>query len=85
MSAGAGEDGEELEVRDKIVGFATYEDYLDNQVSEEDKRYLEDVDLARQIVGMCFSCQELYKTVGADVFWIDSSYFVGVNLSCEFC
>ena len=54
MSAGAGEDGEELEVRDKIVGFATYEDYLDNQVSSEDKRYLEDVDLARQIVGMCF-------------------------------
>jgi len=33
-----------------MSGFATYEDYLDAQVSETDMYYLEDEDLARQLV-----------------------------------
>ena len=36
---------------DGIVGeFATYEDYLDSQISPTDLYYLEDEDLARQLV-----------------------------------
>ena len=36
---------------DGVVGeFATYEDYLDSQISTTDIYYLEDEDLARQLV-----------------------------------
>ena len=38
-------------VVDGIVGeFSTYEDYLDSQISATDLYYLEDEDLARQLV-----------------------------------
>lgn len=40
-----------FEVRDKVVAFSNYEDYLDSQVSELDMFYLEDEDLARQLIG----------------------------------
>ena len=33
-----------------VTEFATYEDYLDSQISEIDMYYLEDEDLARQLV-----------------------------------
>jgi len=46
-------DGDAFEVRDKVVAFASYEDYLDSQVSELDMFYLEDEDLARQLIGVC--------------------------------
>lgn len=39
------------QVVDGIVGeFSTYEDYLDSQISATDLYYLEDEDLARQLV-----------------------------------
>ncbi len=42
---------EDLGVGDSIVGeYATYEDYLDSQISATDIYYLEDEDLARQLV-----------------------------------
>ena len=42
---------EDLAVGDSIVGeYATYEDYLDSQISATDIYYLEDEDLARQLV-----------------------------------
>lgn len=44
-----------FEVRDKVAAFATYEDYLDSQITEVDMHYLEDEELARQLIG---------KTVG---------------------
>jgi hypothetical protein len=43
------EDGEGL-VGDSLEQYATYEDYLDSQISETDMYYLEDEDLARQLV-----------------------------------
>ena len=48
--ARAAMDGDSLPV-DGIVGeFQTYEDYLDSQISATDLYYLEDEDLARQLV-----------------------------------
>ena len=42
---------EESALGDGIVGeFATYEDYLDSQITTTDIYYLEDEDLARQLV-----------------------------------
>ena len=42
---------EDTVLRDGLVGeFATYEDYLDSQISSTDIYYLEDEDLARQLV-----------------------------------
>merc|ERR1711865_1359232 len=35
---------------DSLEQYATYEDYLDSQISETDMYYLEDEDLARQLV-----------------------------------
>jgi hypothetical protein len=52
-AASAAMDGDAFEVRDKVVAFASYEDYLDSQVSELDMFYLEDEDLARQLIGVC--------------------------------
>lgn len=43
-------DGDAFEVRDKVVAFSTYEDYLDSQVSELDIFYLQDEELARQLI-----------------------------------
>ena len=34
-------------VRDKVAAFATYEDYLESQISETDHFYLESEDVAR--------------------------------------
>jgi Domain of unknown function (DUF4464) len=45
-----------FEVRDKVVAFSNYEDYLDSQVSELDMFYLEDEDLARQLIGEWYKC-----------------------------
>lgn len=39
-----------FEVRDKVVQFATYEDYLDSQISEVDMAYLENEEIARQLI-----------------------------------
>lgn len=44
-------DGDAFEVRDKVVAFTSYEDYLDSQVSELDIFYLQDEELARQLIG----------------------------------
>jgi hypothetical protein len=41
---------ESLGGADSLEQFATYEDYLDSQISETDMYYLEDEDLARQLV-----------------------------------
>ena len=42
---------EDLSVGDGIVGeYQTYEDYLDSQITPIDIYYLEDEDLARQLV-----------------------------------
>ncbi|RYG49989.1 DUF4464 domain-containing protein [archaeon] len=49
----AASDADAFEVRDKVVSYSSYEDYLDSQVSEVDMFYLEDEDLARQLVGTC--------------------------------
>ena len=47
----AGMEDEVNQVVDGIVGeFGTYEDYLDSQISATDLYYLEDEDLARQLV-----------------------------------
>jgi hypothetical protein len=37
-------------VRDEFSEFPTYEDYLDSQISEKDLKYLQDEELARQLV-----------------------------------
>lgn len=42
------EDGHD--VRDRIAQFATYEEYLDSQITETDVYYLEDEDVARQLI-----------------------------------
>jgi hypothetical protein len=39
-----------FEVRDKVAAFATYEDYLESQISELDMFYLESEEVARQLV-----------------------------------
>ena len=39
-----------FEVRDKVAQFATYEDYLESQISEVDMFYLESEEVARQLV-----------------------------------
>jgi hypothetical protein len=44
-------EGDAFEVRDKAVAYSSYEDYLDAQVSELDMFYLEDEELARQLIG----------------------------------
>lgn len=54
--AGTAEGGDAFEIRDKAVLFASYEDYLDSQVTEQDMFYLEDEDLARQLIGESSSC-----------------------------
>lgn len=38
--------------RENLDQFATYEDYLDSLVTEEDRYYLEDDELARQLVAI---------------------------------
>ena len=43
-------EGGNLEAKDAALEFATYEDYLDSQISQTDMYYLEDEDLARQLV-----------------------------------
>jgi hypothetical protein len=43
-------DGMSHGMKDGITEFATYEDYLDSQISEKDRMYLEDEELARQLV-----------------------------------
>jgi len=44
MSAG------DFEVRDRVAQFATYEDYLDSQIAEIDMYYLENEEIARQLI-----------------------------------
>ena len=44
MSAG------DFEVRDRVAQFATYEDYLDSQIAEIDMYYLENEEVARQLI-----------------------------------
>ena len=39
-----------FEVRDKVAQFATYEDYLESEISELDMYYLESEEVARQLV-----------------------------------
>jgi hypothetical protein len=41
---------EGFEVRDKVAQFATYEDYLDSQIAEVDMYYLENEEVARQLI-----------------------------------
>lgn len=41
---------EAFEVRDKVAQFATYEDYLDSQIAEVDMYYLENEEVARQLI-----------------------------------
>ena len=54
---------EENQVVDGIVGeFGTYEDYLDSQISATDLYYLEDEDLARQLVVCdCLKCLSINR------------------------
>lgn len=50
--AAAGDDGDSgFEIADEAVAFASYDDYLDSHVTEKDMHYLEDEDLARQVIG----------------------------------
>lgn len=35
------------DVRDSVVAFGTYEEYLDSQVTDTDRAFLEDDDIAR--------------------------------------
>ena len=60
-TAGSGMSAEEENaLGDGIVGeFATYEDYLDSQISTTDIYYLEDEDLARQLV-VCTCAPQLF-------------------------
>jgi hypothetical protein len=44
------EDTKRAMTRDSIADFPTYEEYLDSQISEKERYYLEDEDLARQLV-----------------------------------
>lgn len=39
-----------FEVRDRVAQFATYEDYLDSQIAEVDMYYLENEEIARQLI-----------------------------------
>lgn len=50
-SSGAGSDAPGgFEVRDRVAAFASYEDYLDSQVGDSDRAYLEDADTQRALV-----------------------------------
>jgi len=48
--AGFGDDNGNSGVRDGFSEFPTYEDYLDSQITEKDLNYLQDEELARQLV-----------------------------------
>ena len=45
-----------------IKKYKNYEDYLDSLIIEEDQRYLQDIEIARQIVklGYRFRVEEIY-------------------------
>ena len=50
---------------DEALKFATYEDYLDSQISATDLYYLEDEELARQLVELGYrGSGETLKRVG---------------------
>jgi hypothetical protein len=50
-AAGAGGGGGGgFEVRDRVAAFPTYEDYLDSQIAEVDMFYLENEEVARQLI-----------------------------------
>jgi hypothetical protein len=42
-----------------VAGYATYEEYIYSQISAKDLYYLEDEDLARQLVELGYRCGEL--------------------------
>lgn len=44
-----------------VAGYATYEEYLDSQISAKDLYYLEDEDLARQLVELGYRGGELKR------------------------
>lgn len=60
-----------FEVRDKVAAFATYEDYLDSQITELDMFYLEDEELARFVVST--TVRACTRHVRASSFRRDSS------------
>ena len=49
-----------------IKKYKNYEDYLDSLIIEEDQRYLQDIEIARQIVklGYRFRVNKLYFLTG---------------------
>ena len=48
------DDFEDEQLNDELERFETYEDYLDDQMDEKDLFYLEDNELARQLIEVGF-------------------------------
>jgi hypothetical protein len=53
-----------FEVRDKVAAFATYEDYLESQISELDMFYLESEEVARQLVELGYRAYSVLGRAG---------------------
>ena len=53
-----------------IKKYKNYEDYLDSLIIEEDQRYLQDIEIARQIVklGYRFRVKKLYFILSELIF-----------------
>ena len=56
---------DEDKVADIVSSFATYEDFLDSQITQQDLFYLEDEELGRQLVELGYRGNgELLKDIG---------------------
>lgn len=70
MSRGRNDDISNLDV---VERFETYEDYLDSQLTGNDMGYLEDEEMARQLVELGY--RGLGDTIRREVGYIDSAAF----------
>ena len=62
---------------DIVEQFDTYEDYLDSQLTATDLNYLEDEDMARQLVELGY--RGLGDTIRREVRWCDRFHAKPIN------
>lgn len=68
---------EDLSNLDVVERFETYEDYLDSQLTANDMGYLEDEEMARQLVELGY--RGLGDTIRRDVSSTHVNHLFGVN------
>ena len=73
---------DEDKVADIVSSFATYEDFLDSQITQQDLFYLEDEELGRQLVELGYRGNgELLKGPGFSI--ITQSYSLFCKNTCK--